>query len=157
VFDYRDPEVEDKIKDVSKETTHTFTCVGVDERVLRILESLTQKGGNIILALPPIRDTPNHHSEMCVAGTIMELESFEMPSFKFHGGHEPPTSSEGARRLKGLMKWALEEAGEKYTLPRVRRLSRRGLFDALEAIELMKAGKISGEKVVYRMEETPDI
>jgi NADPH:quinone reductase-like Zn-dependent oxidoreductase len=157
VFDYRDPKVEDKVKGVSKEITHTFTCVGVDEMVLGILERLTQRGGNIILALPPIRDTPNHHSEMCVAGTIMELESFEMPSFKFHGGHEPPTSSEGAKRLQGLMRWALEEAGKKYSLPRVRRLSRRGLFDAFEAIELMKAGKISGEKVVYRMDETPEI
>ena len=157
VFDYRDPEVESKIKSVSQCITDTFTCVGVDEKVLQILERLTQKGGNIILALPPIRDTPNHHSEMCVAGTIFDIDSFEMPSFKFHGGSEPPASTQGAKRLQDLMRWALTEVGGKYKLSRVRRLSRRGLFDALEAIDLMKAGKISGEKVVYRMDETPDI
>jgi hypothetical protein len=39
----------------------------------------------------------------------------------------------------------------------VRKLSGRGLYDALEAFELMKQGKISGEKVVYRMADTPDI
>jgi hypothetical protein len=45
----------------------------------------------------------------------------------------------------------------RYEPARVRKLNGKGLFDALDAFELMGQGKISGEKVVYRMDETPEI
>jgi hypothetical protein len=47
--------------------------------------------------------------------------------------------------------------GRKYQPPRVRRLNGRGMYDALEAFLLMKRNGISGEKVVYWMEETPEL
>jgi hypothetical protein len=161
VFDYRDTEVELKIKSAlsqhGKPLKYSYDCVGADDSVLDILEKTVEQGGDIILALPPIREMPRHHSEMAVAGTVCNLTSFEMPSFKFIGGVDPPTDVAGAVRLQEIIRWALNEAGRKYIPPKVRRLSGKGLFDALEAFELMKAGKISGEKVVYRISETPDI
>jgi hypothetical protein len=131
--------------------------VVVDDWGLGVLERTVETGGSIILALPALRETPHHHSEMAVAGTVCNLKSFEMPSFKFLGGTDPPTDSAGAARLQSIIRWALDEVERGYTPPKVRRLSGKGLFDALEAFKLMKAGKISGEKVVYRMAETPDI
>jgi hypothetical protein len=54
------------------------------------------------------------------------------------------------------MAWTMKElrkdvGGRKYQPPRVRR------YDALEAFLLMKRNGISGEKVVYWMEETPEL
>jgi hypothetical protein len=121
------------------------------------LENVVAEKGTIVLALPPIRETQKHHSEMAVAGTINNLETFNAPSFKFVDGVDPPTSAQGAERLQSLVKWALNEAGGRYIVPKVRKLGGRGLYDALEAFELMKAGKVSGEKVVYRMADTPDL
>jgi hypothetical protein len=60
------------------------------------------------------------------------------------------------------MAWTMKElrkdvGGRKYQPPRVRRLNGRGMYDALEAFLLMKGNGISGEKVVYWMEETPEL
>ena len=60
------------------------------------------------------------------------------------------------------MAWTMKElrkdvGGRKYQPPRVRRLNGRGMYDALEAFLLMKGKGISGEKVVYWMEETPEL
>jgi hypothetical protein len=60
------------------------------------------------------------------------------------------------------MAWTMKElrkdvGGRKYQPPRVRRLNGRGMYDALEAFLLMKRNGISGEKVVYWMEETPEL
>jgi hypothetical protein len=60
------------------------------------------------------------------------------------------------------MAWTMKElrkdvGGRKYQPPRVRRLNGRGMYDALEAFLLMKRNGISGEKVVYLMEETPEL
>jgi hypothetical protein len=92
---------------------------------------------------------------MVVAGVIHDLSDFDMPSVKrvAAASHNP----EGAARLKAIVKWVLDEAGHRYTPAKVRKLSGKGLYDALEAFDLMRAGKISGEKVVYRMVETPDL
>lgn len=127
----------------------------MDESVLKILETVVAEGGIIVLALPSVRETPKHHSVMAVAGTINNLESFSTPNFKFVDGVDPPTSEQGADRLQKLVRWALTD--KRYRVPRVRKLSGRGLYDALEAFGLMKQGKISGEKVVYRMADTPEI
>jgi hypothetical protein len=121
------------------------------------LENVVVEKGTIILALPPIREILKHHSEMAVAGTINNLETFNTPNFKFMDEVDPPASAQGAERLQKLVKWALNEAGGRYIVPRVKKLGGRGLYDALEAFELMKAGKISGEKVVYRIAEMPEI
>lgn len=64
---------------------------------------------------------------------------------------------DAAEKLQSVVQWALDNAGGKYIPPRVRRLRGRGLYDALEAFELMRRGEISGEKVVYKMSETPEI
>ena len=93
---------------------------------------------------------------MAVAGIIHDLQDWEFSQFKFVDGVEP-RDSKGAVRLRQLMDWTLKEIGNKYQPPKVRKLSGKGLYDALEAFPLMKAGKISGEKVVWRMAETPGL
>jgi hypothetical protein len=127
--------------------------VGVD---VEILEEAVASGGTIITALPPTKFSPNHHVEMAVAGNIHDLESFKTDDFKFHGGNEP-RDSKGGSTLKAVMAWTIAEAGRKYLPAKVRKLGGRGMYDALKAFQLMKANKISAEKVVWRMAETPGL
>jgi NADPH:quinone reductase-like Zn-dependent oxidoreductase len=159
VFDYRDPEIVSKIRESLEDQTlpHAFDAVGSDDSTLRLLESLVSPGGDIILALPPTRLFPNHHCEMCIAGTINNLQACDMPQFKFHEGKEPPKFDEGAGKLQKLMRWALDGAGTEYVVPKVRRLGSRGMEDALRGFEMMRKGEIRGEKIVYRVRDTPGI
>ena len=59
--------------------------------------------------------------------------------------------------MQGLMRWALDGAGTEYVVPRVRRVGSKGMQDALRGFEMMKRGEIKGEKIVYRVRETPGI
>lgn len=144
----------DKIRNAipnNKTLRHAFACVDLD---IAPIETVVEEGGSISLALPPTRPSPKHHAEMVTAGIIHDQENFNAPGFNFVGGVEPRDTA-GGKTLSDLMVWTLGEAGKKYQLPRVRRLSGRGLYDALEAYELMRKNEISAEKVVWRMEETP--
>ncbi|KAK6064901.1 hypothetical protein SCUP234_12810 [Seiridium cupressi] len=155
-FDYRSPDVIDKIKAAvpsTKHLMHAYDCVGTD---IAILENAVEDGGSIILALPPTRPSPRHHTEMAIAGTIHDLETFKAPEFKFHEGIEPKDSA-GAARLGKLMTWTTEQAGKLYQPARVRRLGGKGMYDAFECFDLMRQNKLSAEKVVWRMSETPGL
>ncbi|KAH7091697.1 hypothetical protein FB567DRAFT_617346 [Paraphoma chrysanthemicola] len=155
-FDYRDKDVIEMIKAVippEKHLKHAFDCVGTD---IELLESTVEAGGSLVLALPPVRPSPNHHAEMAIAGTIHDLESFRAPEFKFHEDVEPK-DSDGAITLQKLMTWTFEQVGKAYKPPKVRRLSGKGMYDAFECFALMRENKISAEKVVWRMSETPDL
>lgn len=156
VLDYGDKDVVGRIKEAipaSKMLKHAFNCVGAS---VELFEDAVDQGGSIIVSLPPTVQCPDHHVEMAIAGTVHNLESFKASDFKFHHGIEP-RDSHGAEVLRSIMHWTLKEVGMRYQPPRVRTLSRRGMYDAFEAFALMKENLISGEKVVWRMSETPGL
>jgi hypothetical protein len=155
-FDYKDKNVTKKIQETipsGKQLKHALDCVGVD---IAPIEAAVVEGGSICLVLPPTKQSPNHHVEMVVAGVIHDLDNFDSPGFKFVDGKEP-RDSQGGRTLNQLMKWTLSEAGKKYQVPKVRKMSGKGMYDAFEAFEAMKSNQISGEKVVWRMADTPGL
>ncbi|KAJ5365738.1 hypothetical protein N7517_008624 [Penicillium concentricum] len=156
VLDYKDENIVERIKEAipgSKKLQHGFNCVGAS---VELLEDVIDQGGSIILSLPPTAQCPGHHVEMAIAGTVHNLETFRVPEFKFHRGVEP-RDSHGAEVLRSIMHWTLKEIGVRYQLPRVRTLGGRGMYDAFEAFALMRENRISGEKVVWRMSETPGL
>ncbi|GAB7353824.1 hypothetical protein MBLNU459_g4197t1 [Dothideomycetes sp. NU459] len=127
-FDYRDKDVVRKIKEVvpqDKHLKHALDCVGVD---LGVLEDVVESGGTISLVLPPSRSSPKYHVEMVVAGVIHDLEAFDALGFKFHDDKEP-RDTKGAKRLRALLAWTMDEVGKKYQTPRVKRLGGKGLRD----------------------------
>ncbi|KAJ5205443.1 hypothetical protein N7472_001891 [Penicillium cf. griseofulvum] len=156
VLGYKDENVVERIKEAipgSKKLKHGFNCVGAS---VELLEDVIDQGGSIILSLPPTAQCPDHHVEMAIAGTVHDLETFKVPGFKFHQGVEP-RDSHGAEVLRSIMHWTLKEIGVWYQPPRVRTLGGRGMYDAFEAFALMRENRISGEKVVWRMSETPGL
>lgn len=119
------------------------------------MEEAVAAGGTIILPLPPTAPSPKHHTDMAFAGIIHDLESFKI-DFKFPNGLTS-RDHEGSLRLRALMTWTLEHVGKEYKPSRPRYLSGKGMYDAFEAFELMRANKINAEKVVWRMSETPGL
>jgi hypothetical protein len=95
-----------------------------------------------------------------IGGYIHMLGAFDAATFSYKPGTE--REEKAGQIARELMAWTMMElrkdVGErKYKPPRVRRLSGRGMYDALEAFQLMKRNDISGEKVVYWTEETPEL
>lgn len=155
-LDYRESDLARKIKaaiPTAKNLMHAFDCVGVEPL---LFEEVVDEGGTLALALPPTRQYTKHHAEMAITGCIHDLETFKTPHFKFHEGNEP-RDSPGAKRLRDLMDWTMKEVGRRYQPPNVRRLSGKGMYDAFEAFELLRANQISAEKVVWKMANTPGL
>jgi hypothetical protein len=137
-----------------KHLARAFDCVGVD---ISVMENLVEQGGSIALALPPTRPSLNHHVDMAIAGHVHDLQSYKTDDFEFHGGRAPQDSA-GGRKIRTLMAWLMEDPiARGYKPGIVKRLSGKGMYDAFEAFQLMRAKKLSAQKVVWRMSETPGL
>jgi NADPH:quinone reductase-like Zn-dependent oxidoreductase len=160
VLDYKDPSIEAQIRAYlppDKVLRHAFDCAGAYPEAFK---SVVEPGGSIVLALANRGDYPNHRVERAIGGYIHVLGAFDAATFSYNAGTE--RDEKAGRIARELIAWTMTElrtdVGErKYQPPRVRRLGGRGMYDALEAFRLMKRNEISGEKVVYWMEETPEV
>jgi NADPH:quinone reductase-like Zn-dependent oxidoreductase len=160
VLDYKDPSIEAQIRACippGKSLKHAFDCAGAHPEAFK---SVVEPGGSIVLALANRGDYLDHRVERAIGGYIHILGASDAATFSYKHGTE--REKKAGRISRELMAWTMielrKEVGErKYQTPRVRRLSGRGMYDALEAFQLMKSNKISGEKVVYWMEETPEL
>jgi NADPH:quinone reductase-like Zn-dependent oxidoreductase len=160
VLDYKDPSIEAQIRACippDKPLRHAFDCAGAYPEAFK---SLVEPGGSVVLALANRGDYPDHRVERAIGGYIHMLGAFDAATFSYKPGTE--REKKAGRIARELMAWTMKElrkeVGERqYQPPRVRRLSGKGMYDALEAFRLMKKNEISGEKVVYWMEETPEV
>ena len=160
MLDYKDLSIEAQIRAClppEKVLRHAFDCAGAYPEAFK---SVVKPGGSIVLALANRGDYPDHRVERAIGGYIHMLGAFDAAIFSYKPGTEREKKS--GRIARKLMAWTMmelrKEVGErKYQTPRLRRLSGRGMYGALEAFQLMKSNKISGEKVVYWMEEKPEL
>src|SRR5579862_165686 len=157
VLDYHDSDLSPRLKSACPTPIrHAFAAVRLDKASLDLLEATVSPGGSIVSALSLHRPLPNHITNFAVAGVIHELDDWGLPDSHL-GKLTVTVNSEGARKIRQVIEWALAEAGKDYCPSKIRKLSGKGLYDALEAFDLMKKGKISGEKVVYWMADTPEL
>jgi hypothetical protein len=160
VLDYKDPSIEAQIRSCippGKSLKHAFDCAGVEPEVFK---SVVEPGGSIVIVLAKRHDYPDHRVERAIGGYIHMLGAFDAATFSYKPGSAH--QEKAGRIARNLMAWTMtelrkDEKERKYQPPRVRKLSGRGMHDALEAFQLMKSNKISGEKIVYWMEETPEL
>lgn len=160
MLDYKDPSIEAQIRSCilpGKSLKHAFDCAGVEPEVFK---SVVEPGGSIVIVLAKRHEYPSHRVERAIGGYIHMLGVFDAATFSY----KPGTGREekAGRIARELMAWTMaelrkDESERKYQTPRVRKLSGKGMYDALETFQLMKSNQISGEKVVYWMEETPEV
>jgi NADPH:quinone reductase-like Zn-dependent oxidoreductase len=148
-FDYKDPECAKQIREYTNDQlTLVLDCIAEGESAKICEEAVSSKGGAISYLLKTEHSREDVENKRTLGYTIMG-EAFD----KF-GGHSPakPEDFEHAK-----MFWELSEklitAGQITAHPP--KVGKDGLVGVFDGLQQFREGKVSGVKLVYRVEETP--
>ncbi|KAJ6577394.1 dehydrogenase [Mycena capillaripes] len=146
VFDYRDPEVVEKIRVYTNSAlAHAVDCISDKTTTRQVAECLSQGGGAIALMLNEPVDAPGVRARFDLVYTLLG-KAFEHPM----PYAAIPEHYEFGKATVLLLSRLLHE-GKLKTTPV--KLVPNGLNDVQEWLEYMKQGKVSGEKITYRVAE----
>jgi len=148
-FDYNDPECAKKIRDYTKDgLTKVFDCISEGQSPKICSEAIGSKGGVVsylLFAKHEREDVVNKHT---LAYTITG------EGFKF-GPQEwkaRPEDYEFAKKFSEISTKLLASAQISVHPPKVGKDGLKGVFDGMQQL---KEGKVSGTKLVYKVDETP--
>ncbi|KAK5115717.1 hypothetical protein LTR62_000806 [Meristemomyces frigidus] len=147
-FDYNDPEISKKIKEyTSDKLTKAFDCISEGASPNICSEAIGSKGGKVSDLLPTKRDRTDVENQMTLAYTTFGED------FKF--GPQPyPANKEDLEF--GSKFWeitrGLLESGKVKVHPV--QVGKGGLQGVFEGLQMLKEGKVSGKKLVYKVRET---
>jgi threonine dehydrogenase-like Zn-dependent dehydrogenase len=151
VFDYKDPECGKKIREYTKNgLKYAWDCVGTPEAAETCAEALTSEPGiaryGTILGPKFPRDDVTYTGTLAYRGTGEDF---------VRGGK---TFTDNQKHADFQSKWwdiarTLLAAGRVRTHPVS--LRPNGLEGVIEGLNIMKEGKYSAEKLVYKVSETP--
>ncbi|KAJ7678498.1 dehydrogenase [Mycena rosella] len=144
VFDYRDPEVAAKIRTFTEgRLAHAVDCISDAGTVRQVVESLGADGGALSLVLNEPVHAPGVRARFSLVYTLLG-KAFE---------HPMPYAADAEHYAFGMRTAALLtrllREGKLRTTPV--KLVPNGLDDVGEWLEFMKQGKVSGEKITYRV------
>jgi len=149
-FDYNEADVGSKIREFSNNSLkYAWDTISIPDSAKICSEALSSESGckyGTILPVKPPRD------DLEVTNTLM-YTIFNEPFEK--GGRMTEPSKEDfefAKKFFGITEKLLAE-GKLKTHPE--KVGERGLEGALEGMQHMKEGKVSGVKLVYRVADTP--
>ena len=148
-FDYKDPDCAKKIREYTKgKLTKAFDCIaeGVSGNICA--EAMGPEGGEIIHLNPIEHDRKDVTSKtiLCYTATgehIKKSSFFETPGI--------PEDLEFAKMFWRVTSELFAASRLRVTPPKI---GKDGLGGALKGMKEMKEGKVSGVKLVYRVDET---
>ena len=152
VFDYKDPLCGKKIRDYTDdELTLALDCVSEGNSGQICEAAISSKGGKISYLL----DSGNH-SRKDVERLRTSAYSVFGEAFDKLGAHVPAKPDHFEH---GKMFWQLTEdlvrAGK--LKPHPVKVGEDGLVGVFDGLQQMRDGKVSGVKLVYRVQETPGL
>ncbi|KAI9696748.1 MAG: hypothetical protein M1836_005110 [Candelina mexicana] len=146
-FDYKDPSCGSKIRESTRdELKHAIDTISIDASAKICADALSATGG-IYSALEPIgcpREDVESKSTLAYTATGEDLVDYGRPASK--------EDFEFGVMFWKLAEQLLEQGRLKVHPPRVKP---EGLKGVLEGMQEMRQGKVSGEKLVYRIADTP--
>ncbi|KAK4507637.1 hypothetical protein PRZ48_001372 [Zasmidium cellare] len=149
VFDYKDPSCGEKIRSYTNDSlTLALDCIAEGDSPPICCAAISSKGGSISYLLRtshPRTDVENKYR----AGYTVIGEAFD--KLGRHWPAEPEDFQYAKRFVKVTQK--LVDAGKLVTHPKV--VGEDGLVGIFDGLEKLKEGRVSGKKLVYRVEETP--
>ncbi|KAK4497713.1 hypothetical protein PRZ48_010366 [Zasmidium cellare] len=149
VFDYRDPSCASKIRDYTNDSlTLVLDCIAEGSSPAICSEAISSKGGAVGYLLKAEHDRKDVENKRTLGYTVIG-EAFTK------GGNDMPAKPEDFEYCKRFFELTqkLVNAGQLAVHPpSVRGDGLVGVFDGLS--ELME-GKVSGVKLVYRIDDTP--
>ncbi|KAJ7591663.1 dehydrogenase [Mycena floridula] len=150
VFDYRDPNVAQTIRDFTGDKlTHAVDCIAEKGTPKLVGDSMGSNGGKVASVLIASTDRENVESEFGLVFTLLGKEMTYPYPIAANAEHY-----ELGRKLGKILSDLLA-AGKLKTTPV--KLVPNGLADVQEWIEYQKEGKVSAEKITYRISDTRDI
>ncbi|EMD39360.1 hypothetical protein CERSUDRAFT_112991 [Gelatoporia subvermispora B] len=151
VFDYRDPEVVQKVKAATGDSLKEgFDTISLKESQALTAQVINPTGGKIVLLLNPIPEA-KVRDDVHVGYTLIYTSLGR--EFNLRGSHYPVSSEDRAHMAAFLRKVpALVKEGK--VKPNPVKLWKGGLTAIQDGLQYMREGKVSAEKIVYRVEET---
>lgn len=149
-FDYNDPHSPAKIRELTgNKLKYAWDTISEDESARFCADALsTEPGcryGNILQSKSPRDDVES-------VGTLMYTIFGEEFTFGAHKIPAVPEDFEFAKKFIAITEKLLAEGKLK---PHTVKLGKDGLEGVLKGLEDMKAGKVSGNKLVYLVADTP--
>ncbi|KAF2772592.1 putative zinc-binding oxidoreductase ToxD [Teratosphaeria nubilosa] len=148
-FDYKDPDVAKKIREHTKDQlAYAFDCMSEKDSAKICSEAIGSKGGKVSFLLPvkPTRD--DVESAVTMAYTMMG-EQFNM------GPREFPANPQDLEFGKEFWELSTKLVTSKQISVHPPHIGKDGLKGVFDGLQQLKEGKVSGQKLVYRVNETP--
>ncbi|THV06340.1 dehydrogenase [Dendrothele bispora CBS 962.96] len=148
IFDHRDPEVAQKIHAFTNgKLQYAVDCISEGSTPQLVSDSLGLEGGTISSILV---------YKMAVRPEVKVIHSLAYQLFgKSFGSY--PTSTEMVEFGTKSSKLISKLLAEGKLTPAPIKIYPSGLASVPEGLEYMKSGKVSGEKIVYRIADTPGL
>ncbi|RDX46877.1 GroES-like protein [Lentinus brumalis] len=149
VFDYRDPEVVSKIKQATGDAVkHVLDTISEGDSQRISAESLGPQGGKVIVLLKP---QPEATSRKDVKLQHTLLYTVLGREFDYGPGADYPVAPEDRAHMVQFLKKIPKFIEDGSIKPLKVRLWEGGLNAIPEGLQYMREGKVSAEKIVYRI------
>ncbi|KAJ5648630.1 Protein TOXD [Penicillium lividum] len=149
VFDYRDLEAASEIKKLTNDNLKlVFDCISLEDSVKFCDAAISSSGGDYSNLLAARIERENVNSRSTVAYSISG-EDWRYRDWEIAG---KPEDKAHAEMFFPIVEVLLQQGKVEVHPPKV---GEEGLKGVLEGLELLKNDKISGEKLVYNIDETP--
>lgn len=148
-FNYKDADVGKQIREHTKDKlTHAFDCISEGESPKICSDAISSKGGKVSHLLPAKHDREEVEHLHTLAYTITG------EGFKFGPNDVPakPEDFEFGKKFWDLSTKLMASKQISVHPPKVGKEGLKGVFDGLQQL---KEGKVSGTKLVYKVDETP--
>ncbi|KAF2487513.1 putative zinc-binding oxidoreductase ToxD [Neohortaea acidophila] len=147
-FDYNDPKCGEKIRAYTNNTlTKALDCIAEGASPAICCAAISSQGGEISYLLKVKHDREDVVNKWTLGYTVVG------EAFKF-GPAEMPAKPEDFEFTKGFVDVSTRLLASSQISVHPAQVGKGGLQGVLEGLELLKAGKVSGVKLVYKVDET---
>jgi NADPH:quinone reductase-like Zn-dependent oxidoreductase len=149
VFDYKDPQSATEIrKQTNNNLKLVLDCISLGPSAEFCDNAISTEGGEYSSLLSVKIERANVNDRFTLAYTVIG-EAFQFGNIPFPA---KPEDFAHAEKFIPIAQSLLDQGKVKVHPPKV---GKNGLQGVLEGLELLKTDKVSGEKLVYNVEETP--
>ncbi|KAJ5641280.1 GroES-like protein [Penicillium lividum] len=149
-FDYKDPDCVQKIKNYTKDSlAHAFDCVSTSASAKFCAAAIGPNGGAVSYLLPLKHDREDVVAKYTLAYTAMG------EYFSIAGGREFGPRGEDLEFAKMFWKLSAGLFADGVIRAHPPRVGKDGLEGVFAGYQAMREGKVSGQKLVYRIGDTP--
>jgi len=148
-FDYNDPECAKKIREYTDDKlTKVFDCISEGDSPKISSEAISSKGGVVSYLLNPKHDRTDVENKATLGYTITG------EAFKFFGGMDVPAKPQDFEFGKTFWELATKLLASQQLTVHPTKVGSGGLQGVLKGLDELREGKVSGVKLVYKIDET---